>query len=57
MKRITLAFLFFTAITILSAQNFKVGDLIKLKNSVPVVKPESTIAVYSNDANNDKTLK
>jgi len=59
MKRntLTVLFLFFTSITILTAQNFKVGDLVKLNNSVPVVKPDSTIAVYSDNANNNKTLK
>ncbi|WP_299522498.1 hypothetical protein [Winogradskyella sp.] len=39
---------------ILKAQNFKVGDLVKLSNTVPVIN--SSIDVYSDDANNVKVL-
>ncbi|REG87437.1 hypothetical protein [Winogradskyella sediminis] len=47
--------IFFSVFTFIStSQNFKVGDLIKLSNTVPV--KDTVVSVYSDDSNSGKTV-
>ena len=56
MKTKLIALICFTCLSfILNSQNFKVGDLIKLNNSVPV--KDGVVSIYSDDSNSEKTLK
>ncbi|MDN3493077.1 hypothetical protein [Winogradskyella bathintestinalis] len=52
-KYVFLIFLHVFAVTI-TAQNFKVGDLIKLNNTVPV--NDAVVSIYSDDSNSEKTV-